>query len=499
MQPSIRGEGRIRVATTAESVPNETPYTYKIPFVIAASAAGTAIEWYDFYLYGVLAVFFSTQFFPSGDSTAALLSSLATFGAGFAVRPFGAAVFGRIGDIVGRKFTFLVTITLMGLSTAAVGLLPTFAQIGYLAPLLLLTLRLLQGLALGGEYGGAAIFVAEHSPDNRRGSYTSWIQTTATVGLLLALTVIGIVRVTMGDAAFKDFGWRLPFLLSAILVVMALYVRLRLRETPLFTRLKDAGKSSTSPWRESFGDPKNRRLILLALLGMTAGQAVVWYQGQFQALFFLQTTLQIPFQDSYLITAVGIALATPFFVVFGRLSDRIGRKKIILGGCLLAAITYLPIYVAMSGFAGPGTPGADAAGKAITLHLTPNIPAEMALVFVQVLYVTMVYGPIAAFLVEFFPARIRYTSLSIPYHIGNGWFGGFLPLIFTALATATGNIYAGLIYPIAIALMSVIIGGKYIRETRQIRIWDEVGGETPGQGLPESEWQAAPTGGTLAG
>ncbi len=485
------------MATTAVSVPGKTPYTFKIPFVITASAAGTAIEWYDFYLYGVLATFFSTQFFPSGDSTAALLSSLATFGAGFAVRPFGAAFFGRIGDIVGRKFTFLVTITLMGLSTAAVGLLPTFAQIGYVAPLLLLILRLLQGLALGGEYGGAAIYVAEHSPDNKRGSYTSWIQTTATVGLLLALTVIGIVRVSMGDAAFKDFGWRLPFLLSAILVVMALYVRLKLQETPLFTRLKNAGKSSTSPWRESFGDPANRRLIVLALLGMTAGQAVVWYQGQFQALFFLQNTLQIPFRDAYLITAVAIALATPFFVVFGRLSDRIGRKKIILGGCLLAAITYVPIYLAMSNFAGPGTPGTDSAGKAITLHLAPNIPAEMGLVFIQVLYVTMVYGPIAAFLVEFFPARIRYTSLSIPYHIGNGWFGGFLPLIFTALATATGNIYAGLVYPIAIALMSVVIGGKYIRETRHVRIWDEVGGERVG--LPDAEMQAAATGGGLAG
>jgi len=485
------------MATTAASVPKETPYTFKIPFVITASAAGTAIEWYDFYLYGVLATFFSTQFFPSGDSTAALLSSLATFGAGFAVRPFGAAFFGRIGDIVGRKFTFMVTIAIMGLSTAAVGLLPTFAQIGYVAPLLLLILRLLQGLALGGEYGGAAIYVAEHSPDNKRGAYTSWIQTTATVGLLLALTVIGIVRVSMGDAAFKDYGWRLPFLLSAILVVMALYVRLKLRETPLFTRLKNAGKASTSPWRESFGDPANRRLIVLALLGMTAGQAVVWYQGQFQALFFLQNTLQIPFQDAYLITGVGIALATPFFVVFGRLSDRIGRKKIVLGGCLLAAITYVPIYLAMSSFAGPGTPGSDSAGKAITLHLTPNIPAEMGLVFIQVLYVTMVYGPIAAFLVEYFPARIRYTSLSIPYHIGNGWFGGFLPLIFTAVATATGNIYAGLIYPIAIALMSVVIGGKYIRETNKVRIWDEVGGERAG--LPDAEFQGAATGGGLAG
>jgi MFS family permease len=500
MQPKgIGGEGRTSVETAAIGASQARAYTDRIPFVIAASAAGTAIEWYDFYLYGVLATFFSTQFFPTGDPTAALLSSLATFGAGFAVRPFGAALFGRIGDIVGRKFTFLVTITLMGISTAAVGLLPTFAQIGYLAPLLLLILRLVQGLALGGEYGGAAIYVAEHSPDDRRGSYTSWIQTTATIGLLLALTVIGVVRVSMGDAAFKDVGWRLPFLLSAVLVALALYVRLRLRETPLFSRLKDAGKSSTAPWRESFGNPANRRLILLALLGMTAGQAVVWYQGQFQALFFLQNTLQIPFRDSYLITALGIALATPFFVVFGRLSDRVGRKKIILGGCVLAAITYVPIYIAMSNFAGPASAATDAAGKAITVHLAPNVPVETALVFIQVLYVTMVYGPIAAFLVEFFPARIRYTSMSIPYHIGNGWFGGFLPLIFTAVAAATGNIYAGLAYPIGVALLTAVIGWKYIRETYHVRIWDEVGGEQPGRGLPAGEWQGAPTGGGLAG
>ncbi len=455
----------------------QSVYKYKLPFVIGASAAGTTIEWYDFYLYGVLASFFATQFFPPGNEVAALLSSLAAFGAGFAVRPFGAAFFGRIGDIVGRKFTFLVTITLMGLSTAAVGLLPTYSQIGILAPILLVFLRLLQGLALGGEYGGAAIYVAEHSPDHKRGFYTSWIQTTATVGLLMALTVILIFRVSMGDQQFREFGWRIPFLFSAVLVAMALYVRLRLRETPLFTRLKDAGQSSTSPWRESFGNAPNRRLILLALFGMTAGQAVVWYQGQFQALFFLQNTLNIPFQDSYLITGVAIALATPFFLFFGRLSDTIGRKPIILGGCLLAAITYIPIYILMTNFAGPGTPGTNAAGAAITLHTTPNHLALIALIFIQVLYVTMVYGPIAAFLVEYFPARIRYTSLSIPYHIGNGWFGGFLPLIFTALAVAFANPLAGLAYPIIVALMTAFIGWRFVRETKDVRIWDEVGGE----------------------
>ena len=483
--------------TTATGTMGGKTYDYKLPFVIGASAAGTTIEWYDFYLYGVLALFFAPQFFPGElGSTGQLLSSLATFGAGFAVRPFGAAVFGRVGDIVGRKFTFLVTITLMGLSTAAVGLLPTYAQIGVLAPIILVTLRLLQGLALGGEYGGAAIYVAEHSSDRERGANTSWIQTTATVGLLLALAVIGITRSLMSTEDFTNFGWRLPFLLSAILVVLALYVRLRLQETPLFSRLKDAGKSSTSPWRESFGDPANRRLIVLALLGMTAGQAVVWYQGQFQALFFLQNTLNVPYLTSYLIVGTAIVLATPFFLVFGRLSDRIGRKKIILAGCLLAAITYVPIYVLMQQFAGPGTPGTNASGAPITLHTSPEIIPLIALVWVQVMYVTMVYGPIAAFLVEYFPARIRYTSLSIPYHIGNGWFGGFLPLIAASLAAATGNPLAGLAYPIIVALMTVFIGWKYIPETKDVKIWDEVGGhDLP----PESVRQAAPAGGSLSG
>ena len=454
-------------------------YRYKLPFVIGASSAGTVIEWYDFYLYGVLAAFFATQFFPPGNEVAALLSSLATFGAGFAVRPFGAAVFGRIGDIVGRKFTFLLTITIMGAATALVGVLPTYAQIGILAPIILVFLRLAQGLALGGEYGGAAIYVAEHSPDHERGKYTSWIQTTATVGLLLALAVILFFRVTMGDEAFREYGWRIPFLLSAVLVVLALAIRLRLQETPLFTQLKAEGKSSTAPWRESFGEPANRRLILLALFGMTAGQAVVWYQGQFQALFFMQNILGMSFRNAYIVVAVAIVLATPLFLFFGRLSDRVGRKPIVLGGCLIAALTYYPIYNLMFAAANPiPNPKTDPLITSTYISANPNMPALIALVWIQVVFVTMVYGPIAAFLVEFFAARIRYTSLSLPYHIGNGWFGGFLPLIAASLFAATGNIYAGLIYPIAVALMTAFIGWRFIRETKDVRIWDEVGGET---------------------
>ena len=468
------------MATTATPIPAAEPtYTYKLPFVIAASAAGTVIEWYDFYLYGVLAAFFATQFFPPGNDVAALLSSLATFGAGFAVRPFGAAFFGRIGDIIGRKFTFLVTITLMGTATALVGVLPTYAQIGILAPIILVVLRLAQGLALGGEYGGAAIYVAEHAPDHERGKYTSWIQTTATVGLLLALAVILLFRLSMGDAAFREYGWRIPFILSAALVALALFIRLRLQETPLFTRLKAEGRSSTSPWRESFGNPSNRRLILLALFGMTAGQAVVWYQGQFQALFFMQNILGIKFSSAYFIVGTAIVLATPFFVFFGRLSDRIGRKPIILGGCLIAALSYFPIYNLMFAAANPvANPKTDPAITSTFISADPNIPLLIALVWIQVVFVTMVYGPIAAFLVEYFPARIRYTSLSIPYHIGNGWFGGFLPLIAASLFAATGNIYAGLIYPIVVALLTAAIGWRYVRETRDVRIWDEVGGQT---------------------
>lgn len=462
------------MASSAQSLPNQDKvYRFKLPFVISASAAGTTIEWYDFYLYGVLATFFASHFFPKGNDVAALLATLATFGAGFAVRPFGAVVFGRIGDLVGRKFTFVLTISIMGGATALIGLLPTYDTIGLLAPLLLVTIRLLQGLALGGEYGGAAIYVAEHSPDAKRGFFTSWIQTTATLGLLLALLVIGITRAVMPAADFEAWGWRIPFLLSAVLVALALYIRLKLRETPLFTRLKDAGKNSTQPLRDSLGNRKNWRLIGLALFGMTAGQAVVWYQGQFQALFFLQTTEGVAFQDTYLIVGVAIVLATPFFVFFGWLSDQIGRKWVILSGMALAAITYFPIYNLMDGFAHAQI-GAN--GKAVAGGASPEIVPLIALVFIQIVYVTMVYGPIAAFLVEYFPAKIRYTSLSVPYHLGNGWFGGFLPLIALALSNATGNKYAGLIYPIVVVAISLVVGGFFVMETFRRRIWDEVGG-----------------------
>ncbi|MDQ3651373.1 MAG: MHS family MFS transporter [Acidobacteriota bacterium] len=442
---------------------------YALWKVIAASSAGTLIEWYDFYLYGTLAVFFSTLFYPPGNPTAGFLASLATFGAGFAVRPFGAIFFGRIGDLVGRKYAFLVTLVIMGGATTLVGLLPTYSQIGLAAPIMLVVLRLLQGLALGGEYGGAATYVAEHAPDDRRGYFTSYIQTTATLGFFVALAVVLATRYTVGDEAFRSWGWRVPFLLSGLLVVLSFYIRLRLRESPLFSRLKSQGKTSTAPLRDSLGNKKNWKLILLALFGATAGQAVVWYTGQFYALFFLQTALKVDYVTAYIIVGVALVLATPFFLVFGRLSDRIGRKPVMMTGCLLAVLTYIPIYVAMNAYSNPLNP--------VMLTL---------LIFIQVLYVTMVYGPIAAFLVELFPAKIRYTSMSLPYHLGNGEFGGFMPLIASAIvawaATSTNEtirtyaIYTGLAYPILIALMTFVIGTLYLPETHHVRIWDEVEG-----------------------
>ena len=431
----------------------------KIWHVITASSAGTMIEWYEFYIFGSLAAIISTQFYPEGNATANFLKTLATFAVGFAVRPFGALVFGRIGDLVGRKFAFLVTLLIMGGSTAAIGFLPSYHSIGIAAPIILVLLRLLQGLALGGEYGGAAVYVAEHAPDGKRGYYTSFIQTTATLGLFISLLVILIVRAAVGEEAFKQWGWRIPFLLSILLVAMSYYVRVRLKESPLFARMKEAGTTSRAPIRDSFGAWSNWRIFLLILFGATAGQAVVWYTGQFYALFFLQTVLKVPLGTAYKIVAVALLLGAPLFIVFGALSDRIGRKRIMMAGNLLAALSYYPIYHGMKLYSSP-----------------VNVVMLTLLIFIQVVFVTMVYGPIAAFLVEAFPARIRYTSMSLPYHFGNGWFGGFLPLIATAVVAKTGNIYAGLAYPIAVALITFVVGSLYLKETHTHRIWDEVGG-----------------------
>jgi len=459
-------------ATTAGTVPAAQVETATLWRVILASSLGTLFEWYDFYLYGSLAVFFGELFFPPGNERAALLASLATFGAGFGVRPLGALVFGRIGDLIGRKYTFLVTIVTMGLSTALIGFLPTYASVGLAAPVILVALRLAQGLALGGEYGGAATYVAEHVPDGRRGYYTSFIQTTATLGFFLSLGVIGACRAWFGPTDFKAYGWRVPFLASFVLLAVSLYIRLKMSESPLFAKLKNRGQVSKNPLKESFANPRNLRYVLLALFGATAGQGVVWYTGQFYALTFLQKPLNLDWRLAYGLVAAALALGTPFFVVFGRLSDRIGRKRIMLAGCLLAAVTYVPLYVALKRLANP------AMDAAVTSLPAANMVGIVLVLFVQMIYVTMVYGPIAAFLVELFPTSIRYTSMSLPYHLGNGWFGGFLPLIATAATTSQwaretfGNerIYAGLIYPIAVCLMTVAVGGLYIRETKDHKI-----------------------------
>ncbi len=506
--------------------------------VIFASSLGTVFEWYDFYLYGTLAVFFSALFFPPGNETAAFLASLATFGAGFAVRPLGALLFGRLGDRVGRKYTFLITIVVMGLSTALVGVLPTYAQIGIWAPILLVTLRLAQGLALGGEYGGAATYVAEHAPPDRRGYYTSWIQTTATLGFFLSLAVILACRIGFGEEAFRTWGWRLPFLLSVVLLGVSVYIRLKLEESPVFAEMKAEGGLSHAPLTESFGRWANARIVLLALFGATAGQGVVWYTGQFYALFFLQNTLKLDFQTSYVLIALALLIGTPFFVYFGRLSDRIGRKKIMVAGCLLAALTFIPIFHGLTQAVNPALAEFESraaitvAGEDCHVHIFTkpksgcdlardfltkagvsyrrlprdgdhdvvttigasrlegfdeaayraglrangypetadtarvHLPAALMLLTVLMIYVTMVYGPIAAYLVELFPTRIRYSSMSLPYHIGNGWFGGFLPFLAAALVVRTGNIYYGLWYPIVIAAMTGVIGLLFLRETK---------------------------------
>jgi MFS family permease len=432
------------------------PARFQLSKIIFASSAGTMIEWYDFYIFGVLAAsVLPPLFFPGQDPLISLLLTLGTFWTGFLVRPFGAAVFGRVGDMVGRKFTFVLTISIMGISTVLIGLLPTYDTIGVAAPIILVLLRMLQGLALGGEYGGAAIYVAEHSPDERRGFYTSFIQTTATLGLLVALIVIVGIQLLVGEEAFADWGWRIPFLLSTVLVAISLYIRMSLQETPLFQKLKDTGKTSTKPIVDSFRGGA-WKLMLVALFGATAGQAVVWYTGQFYALTFLQSTLGIELLPASVIVGVALVLATPFFLFFGHLSDRIGRKPIIIGGCVVAAITYVPIYQAMMNFAEPFN------GVVLTL-----------LVFIQVVYVTAVYGPIAAFLVELFPTNIRYTSLSLPYHIGNGWFGGGVPFIATFIVERTGATLSGLAYPIGVAILTAIVGGFLVKETKDVKIWDE--------------------------
>ena len=528
--------------------------------VIFASSLGTVFEWYDFYLYGSLAAIIAKHFFAGVNETTAFIFALLAFAAGFAVRPFGAIVFGRLGDMIGRMHTFLITIILMGVSTAVVGLLPSYASIGVAAPIILITLRLLQGLALGGEYGGAATYVAEHAPPGRRGFFTSWIQTTATLGLFLSLLVILACRTALGTEAFEAWGWRIPFLLSILLLIVSVYIRMQLQESPVFKRMKEEGKASKAPLTESFARWDNLKVVIMSLLGGTAGQAVVWYTGQFYALFFLLQTLKIDPQTANLLIAGSLLIGTPFFIFFGSLSDRIGRKKIIMAGCILAALTYFPIFKGLTEFGNPdiytaqqqnpvtvisdpaqcsfqfdpvgkarftsscdvaksllakraipyenevGEPGAvaqirignsllpsfdgstlpaaefKAANDSFTATLggalknagypekadpaKTNYPMVLLLLTILVIYVTMVYGPIAAWLVELFPARIRYTSMSLPYHIGNGWFGGFLPTVAFAMVAATGDIYYGLWYPIVIAVMTAVLGIFFMPETK---------------------------------
>jgi MFS family permease len=513
--------------------------------VIFASSLGTVFEWYDFYLYATLAPFFAALFFPPGNATAALLSAFAAYAAGFLVRPFGALVFGRIGDLVGRKYTFLMTILFMGGSTFLVGLLPTYESIGWAAPVLLVTLRLVQGLALGGEYGGAATYVAEHAPHGKRGYDTAWIQTTATLGFFLSLAVIGACRFGgwMTPKEFAEWGWRIPFWVSIILLIFSVYIRLKLNESPLFQKMKAEGKGSSSPLKDSFLKYPNNKYVLLALIGATAGQGVVWYTGQFYALFFLTITLKVDGLTAYTLIGIALLIGTPFFIVFGALSDRIGRLRIILAGCLIAALTYVPLFKALTHYVNPDLEAfqakttisveakdcnfhifvgpwskftdcdrtkdfltkqglsftsTDAPSSATASVVTTigdqkvegwdqaklsaalkakgysasadknkiNWPATLAILTLMMIYVTMVYGPIAAFLVELFPTKIRYTSMSLPYHIGNGWFGGMLPLLATALVAATGDIYFGLWYPIGIAIMTFVVGMLFLKDNK---------------------------------
>jgi MFS family permease len=467
------------------------PAESKIWQVITASAVGTMIEWYDFYIFGSLASVISPLFYPAGNDTLALIAYLSTFAVGFVVRPFGALFFGRIGDLVGRKYAFLVTLIIMGGATAIIGVLPTYATIGMAAPAALLLIRILQGLALGGEYGGAAVYVAEHVPDGRRGFYTSFIQITATLGLFVSLAVILIVQNMMTPDAFRSWGWRVPFLISILLVAVSLYIRLRMKESPIFQHIKGTGATSTKPLREAFAHWDNLKRVLVSLFGATAGQGVVWYTGQFYALFYLQTVLKVNNTSANYIVAVALLLGMPLFVVFGALSDRIGRKRLMMAGCLLAAASYLPIYKAMQAVSGSQVVTALSQRNPVTgaVSLTPQTMVDGALrpapevlpfvdvatlfssgtawqlvllVFIQVVFVTMVYGP------------IRYTALSLPYHIGNGVFGGLLPVIGLSVVARTGDIYAGLYYPIVVASLTFVVGSLLLKETHNVLIWREV-------------------------
>ena len=469
--------------------------------VIGASSAGTVIEWYDFYIFGSLATTIAPLFYPTGNDTFALIMYLVTFAVGFIVRPFGALFFGRIGDLVGRKYAFLVTLLIMGGATALVGFLPTYRQIGWTAPIALIIIRVLQGLALGGEYGGATVYVAEHVPDEKRGFYTSFIQITASLGLLISLAVVLGLQNSMSPQTFAAdsfiAGWRIPFILSLFLVVASLYIRLRMKESPVFQHIKATGMASAKPIVDAFANPENRRRVLISLFGATAGQGVVWYTGQFYALFYMQTVLRIERQTAAMIIASAIVLAIPFFVLFGSLSDRIGRKKIMMAGCLLAVLGYLPIYHGMQHFAGnnvhqiqsvrdritgePKLTPVIASGEPAPVATNPDVPMLVLLVFIQVLFVTMVYAPIAAYLVEAFPAKIRYTSMSLPYHIGNGVFGGLMPTIGLFACAYTGNIYAGLFYPMIVASITFAVGSLLLRETNRTRMWDEFNETAPNE------------------